>query len=164
MSCNVTRKEVAFVQWARTRTGAATPRDNSPSEKRTSAGEHGSHSTASPFAAQPFFKARVDKAIAMEKAIQTFKGHFIAVLCGTDDSFPLQLWCQILRQAEHQLNMLRKSRINPSISAFEQMYGPHDYDTHPFAILGCAVELHVMPGNRRSWESHTKTGFYIGTS
>ena len=27
-----------------------------------------------------------------EKAIQTFEDHFVAVLCGTDDNFPLQLW------------------------------------------------------------------------
>ena len=26
-----------------------------------------------------------------EKAIQTFKDHFVAVLCGADDTFPLQL-------------------------------------------------------------------------
>ena len=80
-----------------------------------------------------------------EKAIHTFKDHFVAVLCGADDDFPLQLWCQILRHAEHQLNMLRKSRSNPSISAFEQMYGKHNFDAHPWAVLGCAVELHVMP-------------------
>ena len=29
----------------------------------------------------------------VEKTIQTFKGHFIAVLCVTDDNFPLKLWC-----------------------------------------------------------------------
>ena len=99
-----------------------------------------------------------------EKAIQTFKDHFVAVLCGTDETFPLQLWCQILRQAEHQLNLLRKSREHPTTSAFEQMYGPHNYDANPFAILGCAVEMHVVPKNRRTWEAHTKTGYYLGTS
>ena len=99
-----------------------------------------------------------------EKAIQTFKDHLVAVLCGTDESFPLQLWCQVLRHAEHQLNMLRKSRLNPAVSAFEEMYGPHNYDAHPFAILGCPVELHVMPKNRGTYETHTKTGYYLGAS
>jgi len=99
-----------------------------------------------------------------EKAIQTFKDHFVAVLCGTDESFPLQLWCQILRHAENQLNILRKSRLNPTVSAFEQMYGPHNYDVHPFAILGSAVELHEMPKNRKTWETHTKTEYYLGAS
>ena len=84
-----------------------------------------------------------------EKAIQTFKDHFVAVLCGTDDSFPLQLWCQILRQAEHQLNMLRKSRTDPTISAFEQMHGKHNFDAHLWAVLVSAVELHVIPKTGR---------------
>jgi hypothetical protein len=44
-----------------------------------------------------------------EKAIQTFKAHFIAILCGADKSFHLHLWCQLLPQAEHTLNMLRPS-------------------------------------------------------
>ena len=99
-----------------------------------------------------------------EKGIQVFKDHFVSVLCGTDDNFPLQLWCQILRHAEHQLNMLQNSRVTPSVSAFAHMYGQHDYDAQPFAVLGCAVELHVMPSKRKTWAAHTETGYYLGTS
>jgi hypothetical protein len=44
-----------------------------------------------------------------EKAIQTFNAHFIAILCGTDKSYPLRLWYQLLPQAEHTPNMLRLS-------------------------------------------------------
>ena len=29
---------------------------------------------------------------AAERAIQTFKSHFISGLCGTDGDWPLQLW------------------------------------------------------------------------
>ena len=32
-----------------------------------------------------------------EKAIQTFKDHFVAILCGADTSFPLNLWDLLLR-------------------------------------------------------------------
>ena len=99
-----------------------------------------------------------------EKAIQTFKDHFVSVLCGTDDNFPLQLWCQLLRQAEHQLNMLRKSRAVPTMSAFEHMYGKHSYDAHPWAVLGSEIELHVMPAQQRTSASHTKKGYYLVTS
>ena len=42
----------------------------------------------------------------LEKSPQMFKDHFIAGLCGTDVNFPIQLWYSILRQAEHQLNLL----------------------------------------------------------
>ena len=99
-----------------------------------------------------------------EKAIQVFKDHFVSVLCGTDKNFPLQLWCQILRHAEHQLNLLRKSRVVPTVSAFAHMYGQHDYDAQPFPILGSAIELHVTPSKRKTWAVHTKTGFYLGAS
>ena len=57
-----------------------------------------------------------------------------------------------------------KSRADPSISVFEHMYGKHNFDVHPWAVLGCAVELHVMPQNRKTWEAHTKPGFYLGTT
>jgi hypothetical protein len=41
-----------------------------------------------------------------EKAIQTFKAHFISILCGADTNFPLHLWDQLLPQAEQTINML----------------------------------------------------------
>ena len=101
---------------------------------------------------------------AAEKDIQMFEDHFIAMLCGTDDTFPMRLWCSLLPHAVVQLNMLRSSAINPSISAFEQLHGPHNYDSHPFAILGNAVEVHVTPDSRRTWDEHTIPGFYLDPS
>ena len=59
-----------------------------------------------------------------EKAIQTWKDHFISALSGTAASFPEHLWCQIIPQAEHQLLLLRQSKTNPKISAYAHMYGP----------------------------------------
>ena len=53
-----------------------------------------------------------------EKAIQTWKDHFIGVLSGTYDSLPLPLWCQIIPQAERQLLFMRQSYANPMISAY----------------------------------------------
>ena len=99
-----------------------------------------------------------------EKAIQTFKDHFASVLCGTDDSFPMHLWDRLLEQAEHQLNMLRPSRVVPTISAYTQLYGTHDYNRHPFAPLGCKIQVHEMPSVRKSWDVYTVTGWYIGVS
>ena len=101
---------------------------------------------------------------AAEKAVQIFKDHFVAVLCGTDDAFPMQLWCQLVPHAECQLNMLRRSVQTPTISSFAHLYGQHNYDAHPFAILGSAVEIHVMPKHRKTWDTHTKSGYYLGPS
>ena len=99
-----------------------------------------------------------------EKVIQTFKDHFVAVLCGADDTFPMHLWDRLLEQAEHQLNMLRPSRVVPTISAYAYLYGNHDYNAQPFAPLACKVQMHEMPDTRKSWDVHTVTGWYIGVS
>jgi hypothetical protein len=41
-----------------------------------------------------------------ERAIQTFKAHFISILAGIDDKFPLLLWCHLLEPTELTLNLL----------------------------------------------------------
>ncbi len=52
-----------------------------------------------------------------ERAIQTWKNHFVGVLTGLHGSFPMHLWCRIIPQAEMQLNLLRNSTIAPNVSA-----------------------------------------------
>ncbi len=99
-----------------------------------------------------------------EKAIQTFKAHFIAIICGTDKSLPLHLWCQLLPQAKNTLNMLRPSRMTPTVSAHTYLWGQHDYNANPYAPLGCKVESYLYPGIRETWAPHTTSGYYLGNS
>ena len=99
-----------------------------------------------------------------EKAIQTFKAHFISKICGADKSFPLHLWCQLLPQAEHTLNMLCLSRMTPTVSAYAYLWGQHDYNAKPYAPLGCKVEAYLYPGISETWASHTTSGYYLGNS
>jgi hypothetical protein len=99
-----------------------------------------------------------------EKGIQTYKSHLISILCGTDKDFPLYLWCDLLPQVEHMLNLLRPSGKLPTVSAYAYLHGQHNYDRHPFTPLGCKVEAHVMPSNRDTWAEHTLSGYYIGCS
>ncbi|KAL7479932.1 hypothetical protein ACHAW6_007837 [Cyclotella cf. meneghiniana] len=91
---------------------------------------------------------------AAERAIQTFKNHFIAGLCSTDKQFPAQLWDKLLPQAQDSLNMLRASRINPSKSAYEILEGPHDFNRHPWAPPGCRAILHEPADTISSWGPH----------
>ena len=53
-----------------------------------------------------FVKADNHRVNAAERAIQTFKNHFIAGLCTIDPHFPMQLWCELLPQAELTTNLL----------------------------------------------------------
>jgi hypothetical protein len=52
-----------------------------------------------------------------EKAIQTFKNHFKAILAGVDDSFPMRLWDKLLPQTILTLNLLHQSNVTPTVSA-----------------------------------------------
>ena len=89
-----------------------------------------------------------------ERAIQTCKAHFIAILAGVDDKFPLSLWCHLLEPTELTLNLLHQSKVVPKISAFAHVHGYHDYMKKAFAPLGCTIE-----GDTRS-----DAGFSLGTS
>ena len=53
-----------------------------------------------------------------ERLVQTFKNHFIAVLCSVDKDFHLQLWDILLQQERISLNLLRQSRTLPRLSAY----------------------------------------------
>ncbi len=99
-----------------------------------------------------------------EQAIQTFKAHFISILAGVDNKFPLLLWCHLLKPTELTLNLLHQSRVAPKILAFEHVHGTHDYMQKPFAPIGCAVQTHVKPNNRLSWDTRSEPGFNLGTS
>ena len=99
-----------------------------------------------------------------ERAIQTFKSHFISILAGVNNKFPLSLWCHLLEPTELNLNLLRQSHIAPNISAFAHVRRTHDYMRKPFAPIGCAVQMHVKPDDRHMWDTCLEPGFNLGTS
>ena len=55
----------------------------------------------------------------VERDIRTFKNHLIASLCTTDPDFPISEWDLLLPQVEMTLNLLRGSRTQPAISAYQ---------------------------------------------
>ncbi len=88
-----------------------------------------------------------------ELAIQTFKDVFISTLATTDTAFPLQLWDELAAQMQDTLNLLRALGSNPTISAFESMNGPYDWDWYPLAPPGCKANLYEAPAVQGSWVS-----------
>ena len=101
---------------------------------------------------------------AAERAIRTFKNHFISGLCSVDRNFPLHLWCCLLNQAELTLNMLRTSRINPNLSAHEQIHGTHDFNATPLAPPGTRCIAHEKSSQRGTWAPHGQPGWYVGAA
>ncbi len=93
-----------------------------------------------------------------------FKAHFILIIAGIDDKFPLSLWYHLLEPAILTLNLLHQSKVAPKSSAYAHIHGPHDYMKKPFAPLGCAIQARIKPEDCRTWNTQSDTGFSLGTS
>ena len=99
---------------------------------------------------------------ASERAIQTFKNHFISGLCTAHPQFPIQLWCEFLPQAEITLNLLRKARCNNKLSAYAVLEGEFNFDKTPLAPPGTRALVFDDPKKRTSWAPHAKDAWYTG--
>ena len=98
---------------------------------------------------------------AAERAIRTFKNHFIAGIATVDPTFPINEWDRLIPQAEITLNLLSSSQINPRLSSYATLYGTYDFNRVPLAPPGTRVVVHIKPQQRGSWSFHGEDGFYI---
>ena len=101
---------------------------------------------------------------AAERAIRTFKNHFLAGLATTHPNFPISEWDKLLPQATITLNLLQNSRVNPKLSSYAYLFGPYNFNAHPMAPPGTLVAVHIKPNKRKSWDPHARKGWYIGPS
>ena len=99
---------------------------------------------------------------AAERAIQTFKNHFIAGLCTTDEKFPAQLWNKLIEQGQDSLNMLRMFRAHPHLSAYNSVEGIHDFNKEPWAPPGTRATIFNPPEIRTSWGPRALDAWYVG--
>ena len=97
-----------------------------------------------------------------ERAIRTFKAHFLSILAGVSDSLPNFLWDQLLPQTELTLNLLLYSTLSPDMSAWEHFNGPFNFDATPISPIGFPVIIHNNPGTCLSWDFRGRQGFNIG--
>jgi hypothetical protein len=99
---------------------------------------------------------------AAERAIRTFKEHFVTGLSSVDPTFPLHLWDRLLPQAEITLNLLLTSRLHPQLSAAAHFHGLVDYNKTAFAPPGCKIIAQEKPGKRCTWAPHRQHGYSLG--
>jgi hypothetical protein len=97
-----------------------------------------------------------------ERVIQTFKKHVIAGLCSFDPNFPIKLWDKLLPQETITLDLLRKSRINPRMSAYAQLNGHFDFNRMSMAPPGTGIVAHEKTDQRASWDPHEVDSYYLG--
>ena len=101
---------------------------------------------------------------AAEMGVKTSKYHLISSLATVAKSSPLQLWCQYMPQIEMTLIMLRTCRRDPTISAYESLNGPFNYNKTPLASLGYPAVLYDNPTNRNTIAPHCTDAIYVAPS
>jgi Reverse transcriptase (RNA-dependent DNA polymerase) len=99
---------------------------------------------------------------AAERAIRTAKNHLAAGWWSMDKKFPMHLWDKTIPHAELTLNLMRGSRINPKLSAWEQLHGRYDFNATPIAPPGIKVLAHAKATKRQTWATHAFEAWYIG--
>jgi hypothetical protein len=101
---------------------------------------------------------------AAERAIQTWKNHFCSGLATCDPKFPLSEWDLLMPQADLTLNLLRSSRRQPKLSAYDCLNGVFDFNRSPLAPPGTRVVVHITPEQRHNMAPHGVDGWYVGPS
>jgi hypothetical protein len=89
-----------------------------------------------------------------ERAIQTFKNHFKAVLAGVDETFPMHLWDRLLLKIITTLNLLPQSNAVPRISMYKHISGNFDYNKTRLAPMVCAVQMQEGKDRQGTWAEH----------
>ena len=101
---------------------------------------------------------------AAELAIQNFKAHFLSILAGVADDFPLCLWDHLLPQTEIMLNLVQQSNATPTVPEYAHLSGPFDYNKMHLATMGCGAQVHEKTNNHSTWLFHSVGGWYLYTS
>ncbi|KAL7503146.1 LOW QUALITY PROTEIN: hypothetical protein ACHAXN_000974, partial [Cyclotella atomus] len=98
-----------------------------------------------------------------ERAIQTFKAHFLSILAGISKSFPNYLWDKLLPQTELTLNLLRQLHLAPPMSAWEYYNNaPFNFEAAPICPCSCPVIIHNKPNKHASMAFRGHDSFNIG--
>jgi hypothetical protein len=96
-----------------------------------------------------------------ERAIATFKEHFIAGLATVDKNCHQQLWDEFLHQVELTLNFLCFSRCDPSKSSKKEVHSPYDFNKTPITLIGTKDLVYDNPYVQASLAPHGTDAFYV---
>ena len=97
-----------------------------------------------------------------ERAIRTFKAHFLEILAGVYPNFPKYMWDNLLVQTELTISLLRQATLNQIISAWEYYNGAFYYTATPLGPISCKIIIQATSNKRKSWDQRGREGFSLG--
>ncbi len=97
-----------------------------------------------------FVPPQMHRSDPAEKSVRTSKNHLISTFASTHPNFPDELWDYFLTHAELTLNIMRRWRTDPALSAWSSLYRlPYDFNGPGQLCLSFND-----PDHRLSWDPH----------
>jgi hypothetical protein len=98
-----------------------------------------------------------------ERAIRTAKNHLISSRAGFHRDCPTIFLDKCLRQIEMTLNLVHPFEYDPTISAYEGVFGQtFNFQQHPIAPVGAKILTWDSPEIRGTWADHGVEAIYLG--
>ena len=107
-------------------------------------------------------EAHHHNANAAEPAVKTAKHHIISHIATMDASCPTQLWSEMIPQMQDTLNMLRTSRNNNSLTAYEEIKGSFNWNRTPMPTLGNKDVVYIIPDALNIFAPHCDEAYTVG--
>ena len=76
-------------------------------------------------------------------------------------TFPIAYWCRLLPQIDFSVNIVRKCRQNPVLSAWAAMEGEFHFNATPITPPGSEMLMHKNPNRRKTFGFNAKKACYI---
>ena len=110
------------------------------------------------------FTPHIHRRNSAERAIQSWKIHFISGLSSTDPDFPISKWDHLTKKCDITLNLIRSYLSKPKLSAYTFLFGNFEFNQTPLAVPGTKVFIHETPKQWLTISPHVLYGYYIGPS
>ena len=78
---------------------------------------------------------------SIDRAIRTFKNHFVVGLSSVHPKPPMYIWDELLPQAFITLNIIQTCSTCPKISVYVHLHGTYSFDTTPLDPPGVRALL-----------------------
>ena len=96
-----------------------------------------------------------------EQAVQTYKSCIKSTVASLPPTFTITYWCGLIPQVDFSINIVRKFRKNPLLSAWTAMEGEYHFNATPVEPPGSEMFTHEKPNRRKIFGLHVKKAWYI---
>ena len=96
-----------------------------------------------------------------EQLTQKYKSCIKPTVTSLPLTFPIAYLCRLIPQVDFSVNVVRKCRQNPLLSAWAKMEGEYHFDATSVAPPGSEILMHENTNRRKTFGLNAKKTWYI---